>query len=312
MTVDDAKSRWAGPVVPVLTLFNDDLSLDLDGLRTNMRYLLNAGAKVGNTVLLVCGAGGDFPVLTTAERKRVAETAMDEVGDRIPVIVGCEHTSTLTVVELARHAAEIGADAVQVCPPYYYTPSQDDIYYHFKVVSDAVDIGIVLYNTWWTAPNIGVEELERYTELEHLIGVKWSQPVPHAYMRGYDTFASRFAIIDNAVHHVYAHMQGAVAWISHVSNFWPQHDWAVLDLMNAGRYAEAQEKINTFNAAFRAFRAEMESLTGGEGHAIKKIMELVGLVGGPSRPPTRYVPLTEQQRATLSVALKGRIMDDED
>ncbi len=72
MTAGDAKRRWKGPVVPVLTIFNEDLSLDLEGLRANIRYLLDAGAHVGNIVLLVCGTGGDFAVLTTDERKQVA------------------------------------------------------------------------------------------------------------------------------------------------------------------------------------------------------------------------------------------------
>jgi len=307
VNVEQAKRRWSGPVVPVLTIFKDDLSLDLDGLRGNVRYLLEAGAEVGNTVLLVCGAGGDFPVLTTEERKTVAATVADEVGGRVPIIIGAEHTSTLTVIELARHALSIGADAVQVCPPYYYTPSKDDVFHHFRSVADAVDIGIVLYNTWWTAPNVEVEDLERLTSLENLIGVKWSAPVPSQYMAGYDRFAERLAIIDNGVHHVYSHMQGGVAWISHVSNFWPQHDWKVLELMRAGRYKEAQEKLNTFNADFRAFRAVMEAETGGEGHAIKKFMELVGLNGGPSRPPTRHVPMTGEQREKLSALLRERL-----
>jgi len=52
----------------------------------------------------------------------------------------------------------------------------------------------------------------------------------------------------------------------------------------------------------------MEAQTGGEGHAIKKIMELVGLAGGPSRPPTRYVPMSDEQRATLARLLEERIM----
>lgn len=308
MTVEEAKRRWKGAVVPVLTIFKDDLSLDLEGLRGNIHYLLDVGARVGNMVLLVCGAGGDFPVLTTHERKQVAESVADEVRGRVPIIVGAEHTSTLEVIELARHAVEIGADAIQVCPPYYYTPSHEDIFHHFEVISDSVEIGIVVYNTWWTAPNIGLEGLERLATLKNLIGVKWSAPEPAEYMMGYDRFADRLAMIDNGVHHVYSHMQGGVAWISHVSNFWPQHDWSILELMEAGQYKEAQDTINEFNADFRAFRAEMEAQTGGEGHAIKKIMELVGLAGGPSRPPTRYVPMSDEQRATLARLLEERIM----
>lgn len=308
MTFEDAKRRWAGPVVPVLTIFKDDMSLDLEGLRSNVRYLLDAGAKVGNTVLLVCGAGGDFAVLTTDERKVVAQTVAEEVAGQIPIIIGCEHTSTLEVVDLAGHARSLGVDAIQVCPPYYYTPSPDDVFHHFKHVSDSVDIGIVVYNTWWTAPNLGVDGLERLADLEHLIGAKWSCPVNSEYQLGYDRLAERLAFIDNMVNHVYCHMQGGVAWISHVSNFWPQHDWEILKLMDAGEYRKAQEKINVFNAEFRAFRRQMESQTGGEGHAIKKIMEMVGLVGGPSRPPTRYVPMTDAQRESLAQVLRQRIM----
>lgn len=308
MTIEEAKRRWKGPVVPVLTIFKDDLSLDLAGLKTNLRYLLDTGARVGNAVLLVCGAGGDFPVLTTEERKQVARTVTDEVQGSVPIIIGVEHTSTLACVELARHAVEIGADAVQANPPYYYTASPEDTFHHFKVISDSVDIGIVVYNTYWTAPNIELDDMARLLSLNNVIGIKWAAPSQDEYQRGYDRFAQCAAIIDNAVHHVYAHMHGAVGWISHISNFWPQHDWEILQLMEAGEYRKAQDKINSFNSAFREFRAEMEAQTGGEGHAIKKIMELVGLVGGPSRPPTRYVPMTQQQRRTLSPLLKDRIM----
>jgi len=309
MTVEEAKSRWKGPVVPVLTIFNEDLSLDLEGLRGNIRYLLDAGAQVGNMVLLVCGAGGDFPVLTTDERKEVAETVADEVQGRVPIIVGAEHTSTLTCVELGRHALEIGADAIQVNPPYYHTPSLEDIFYHFEVISDSVDIGIVVYNTYWTALNIGLEGLERLASLENLIGVKWAAPSLTEYKMGYEQFADQLAFIDNGGDFVFAHKQGGVAWISHVSNFWPQHDWRILELMDAGRYEEAEEVISGFNVAFQAFRDEMQAQTSGEGHAIKKIMELVGLTGGPSRPPTRYIPMTDQQRTTLSGLLRERIVD---
>ena len=308
MTVDEVKRRWKGPVVPVLTVFSDDLSLDLDGLRTNVRYLLDAGARVGNTVLLVCGAGGDFPVLTTEERKQVAETVAGEVQGRVPIIVGVEHTSTLICVELARHAVEIGADAVQVCPPYYYTPSPEDVFHHFQVISDSADIGIVVYNTFWTAPNIGLESMERLLSLSNVIAIKWSAPSECEYRKGYELFAERAAIIENGRSHVDSHRRGAVGWISHVSNFWPQHDWRILDLMQAGEYQKAQDKIDAFNSAFREFRAEMEAQTSGEGHAIKQIMELVGLVGGPSRPPTRYVPMTARQSESLSRLLKDRIM----
>ena len=80
-------------------------------------------------------------------------------------------------------------------------------------------------------------------------------------------------------------------------------------LLDAGRYQEAPEKITGFNATFRAFRAEMEVRTSGEAHAIKKIMGLVGLTGGPSRPPTHYIPMTDQQRATLSGLLREGISD---
>jgi len=66
--------------------------------------------------------------------------------------------------------------------------------------------------------------------------------------------------------------------------------------------------VDRFNAEFLAFRAEMARQTGGEGHAIKKLMELVGLAGGPSRPPTRYVPMAGEQRTRLAELLRERIM----
>ncbi|MCZ6671770.1 MAG: dihydrodipicolinate synthase family protein [Verrucomicrobia bacterium] len=78
--------------------------------------------KKGVSGFYVCGSTGEGPTLTESERKSVAEVSVAATAGRKPVVVQVGSNSQLTACELARHAAEIGADAISAVPPYYFKP----------------------------------------------------------------------------------------------------------------------------------------------------------------------------------------------
>src|SRR5690348_899472 len=90
ITPEEARARWRGVVAPLVTPFAADGSLDLRSLQANVQWLLDRGARQGNTILLVAGSGGDFTSMTLEERKEVIKVVAEVAAGRLPIIAGAQ------------------------------------------------------------------------------------------------------------------------------------------------------------------------------------------------------------------------------
>jgi dihydrodipicolinate synthase/N-acetylneuraminate lyase len=271
-------------------LFRDgDLELNLPGVRRHVRFLLDGGVRTGNGVLLACGAAGGFPTLSTDERLRVAEAVLEEAGGKVGVILGAQGTDQREVVALTRAADRLGALAVQVSPPYYHPPTDDDVYEFIAAVAGAADVGVVLYATHWQGYQVSPELIDRLAELPNMAALKWAAPGAYAYDRGLRLFADRLCVIDNQLEFVHSHMLGACGINTHPTNYWPEWGVRLWGLLEAGRYRDAQDEIKRVLIPYYDLAVEVERFTGGEGHLDKLCLELVGLDSSRCRPPTRDI-----------------------
>lgn len=288
-----------GCYVTVPTCFRDaDLSVDAGAIRRHVRFLVDGGIVRGSGVLLAGGAAGDFSTLTREERIEVADAVVREADGRVPVVMGVQTTSTLELCELVRAAADLGADFVQVSPPFYFAHTEADFYEHVAAVAD-VDIGIVLYNTFWTSSGLSRAGIERLLELPNVVGLKWSAPDLGfmEFEQAMTRFADRVAVIDNQLRPVASHMLGARALEVHVCNYWPQWGVGLWERLESHRYEEAQRELVRVAMPFMELWQEIEDFTAGDGHLDKLCMELVGLGSSRSRPPTRDVRERFRERA---------------
>jgi dihydrodipicolinate synthase/N-acetylneuraminate lyase len=292
MDRETSRSRLRGCYVTLPTLFHDeDLAVDLPAMRRHVRFLIEGGVETGTGVLLAGGGAGDFSTLTFDERVRVAEAAVEEANGRVPVVMGAQTTSTLELVELTRAAERIGADYVQVSPPYYFQHTDEDLYEHVKAAAEAADVGIIVYNTLWTSSSISSNVLERLAQLPNVVGLKWTA-ADTGFMEFEETvrrFAEAFSIIDNQLRFVTSHMLGARAIEVHVCNYWPEWGVRLWNLLEGRDYVEAQTELVRVAMPFMVLWREMEQYTGGDGYLDKLCMELVGFTSSRSRPPTRDV-----------------------
>jgi 4-hydroxy-tetrahydrodipicolinate synthase len=131
-----------GITTALTTPFNNDLSLDLFGLRANIRHQLAAGIH-GFCPL---GGTGEPLSLTTDEQHRVIDATLDEVSGKGHVIVGCLLASQPEIIGLGKYAKEAGADAIMVIPPYFYWAKPRHIRRHFEDIAAAIDLPMVLFN----------------------------------------------------------------------------------------------------------------------------------------------------------------------
>ncbi len=119
MDFQKLRDNLCGCYVTVPTMFHDDgLELNIEATAQHVQFLLDGGIKAGTGVLLAGGAAGDFSTMSIAERIQVGEAVVKAADGRIPVAMGAQTTSTRELIELARAAADLGADYIQVSPPF--------------------------------------------------------------------------------------------------------------------------------------------------------------------------------------------------
>ncbi|SEK10396.1 L-2-keto-3-deoxyarabonate dehydratase [Marinovum algicola] len=135
-------TRWRGVYVIVTTPFDDDLNLDLDGLRNVVRFNLKCGVHG----LVAPANASEVAYLSDAERKQVVQTITDEAGGRVPVIAGVSSSCAKLAVAHARVAQDEGADGILAMPPTFQRATQPEIVDYFRQIAAATRLPIMLQN----------------------------------------------------------------------------------------------------------------------------------------------------------------------
>ncbi len=137
------------------------------------KRLIEFQIKNGISGIVPCGTTGESATLSLEEHERVVELTVETVNGRIPVVAGTGSNCTAEAITLTRHAKQAGVDGVLLISPYYNKPTQRGLYEHFKAISEAVDIPIVLYNiASRTGVNILPETVARLAEFKNIAAIK--------------------------------------------------------------------------------------------------------------------------------------------
>jgi 4-hydroxy-tetrahydrodipicolinate synthase len=137
------------------------------------RKLVDWQIKEGSHGLVPVGTTGESPTLSHDEHKRVIELCIEVAAKRVPVIAGAGSNSTSEAIDFTKHAKKAGAAAVLHSTGYYNKPTQEGLYLHFKAISDAVDLPIVVYNVpVRTIVDISAATFARIAELKNVCGIK--------------------------------------------------------------------------------------------------------------------------------------------
>jgi 4-hydroxy-tetrahydrodipicolinate synthase len=101
--------------------------------------------------IIILGTTGEFLTLTEDERGEFVEATVKHIAGRIPVMVGSMNAYTPNAVRYSRQAQDLGADGLMIIPPYYYTPTDDEIFNYYKAICEGCDLPIMLYNNPFTS-----------------------------------------------------------------------------------------------------------------------------------------------------------------
>ena len=168
-----AQEHFRGIFAAGMTPFKANGSTDEAGLRRNLHHWID---DLGISGLFVNGKQGEFFSMTLAERKRQFEIVVEEVGDSCRTIMSCSDENLDTVLELGRHAQNIGADWIIVhAPPLYFHSNVDAVLKeYYRYIAEQLDIGIAI----WHQPDynyiVEPEVCRDISEIQNIVAIKYS------------------------------------------------------------------------------------------------------------------------------------------
>ncbi len=285
--------QFAGLTVALVTPLKDG-QIDEDALRKLVDFQVEAGTESVSPV----GTTGESPTLTHEEHERVISIVCEQAAGRVNVMAGTGSNSTAEAIRLTKFAKSAGADAALLVAPYYNKPTQEGFFQHYKAVSEAVDIPIVLYNIpGRTAKNVEAETVARIAEAcPNVVAVKESTG-------SMDQASQTLSLSDLTVLSGDDSLTlpllalGGSGVVSVVGNIGPQDVRAMIASWNAGEIAKAQE---LHHKLFPLCRDLLGIAT--NPIPIKEAMAELGRDTGEVRLP--MTPLDANQRAALRATLK--------
>ncbi|HEX8665449.1 MAG TPA: dihydrodipicolinate synthase family protein [Beijerinckiaceae bacterium] len=239
-----ARIGWEGVFPAVTTQFRDDLSLDVEATARVMDALVRDGVSG----LIVCGTVGENTSLARSEKVAVMEAAKDVAKGRVPVIAGIAEFTTAFACETAREAARVGVDGVMVMPALVYASKPHETAAHFRTVSKATDLPVMVYNNPPIYRNdVTPDILASLADCDTVVCFKDSSGDTRRFIDTRARVGDRFVLfagLDDVV--VESVMVGAVGWVSGMSNAFPREGETLFRLARAGHFAEAMPLYEWF------------------------------------------------------------------
>jgi 4-hydroxy-tetrahydrodipicolinate synthase len=290
------KFDLGGIITPVVTPFTADEDLDLPRLRSHLDHLIKSGVKG----IFPLGTAGEFALLGPKERDAVIKATVDQVNGRVPVLAGVSDPGTRNVVEYAKRAADLGADAVVVTAPYYVKTDDEGVYQHYRTVAESVDVPVVVYNIPSTTGRlIDVGLAKRICEIDSVIGMKFTTDDLSLFIRMVSSVGAKVPVMIGSDSLIFSALGvGAAGAVVGSSNVFPALTVEIYDSYRKGDLDQAWE------AQMRLMPFVDSMFLGTFPAALKEALALMGKSVGPVRMP--LVPLGDQDREKLRMSL-GRL-----
>ena len=273
--------HFRGSYTVAVTPFTEDLSnIDFEAWRNFLDWQLNIGVPG----IIILGTTGEFLTIRDEERQAFVESTVQHVNQRVPVLVGTMHAHTPTAVRYSKEAEELGADGLMILPPYYYTPTHEEIYNYYKAICEKVSLPIMLYNYPFTSnidmPTRLVADLTKSFEQ-----VRYIKEASMDAARVFDIIEATDGVMNVFAGErvVESYLMGAVGYVNPYGNYIPRASSRFCEMMINGQVTEAKEIQHSIDT--------MQEVIG-EGHPTyghqcysKALARAVGYPVGDVRPP---------------------------
>jgi 4-hydroxy-tetrahydrodipicolinate synthase len=281
----------------MVTPMTADGAVDYAGAARLAEHLVT---DMRNDGLVISGTTGESPTTSDAEKDRLLRTVIEAVGDRACVVAGVGTNDTRHTCELARQAEEAGADALLVVTPYYNKPPQNGLFAHFTAVADATDLPVMLYDIpGRTGIPIATETLLRLAQHPRIVAVKDAKGdfgAGSTVMLGTDL---AFYSGDDIVNLPWLSL-GAVGFVSVVGHVVGDRLHEMIDAYLAGDVAGALRHHRELMPVYTGIMTRTQGVI-----ATKAALALLGLPGGPVRPPLADATAAEIDKLRTDLVAGG-------
>ena len=284
-------SKFKHVTVALNTPFAADGSVDVNAVKAVSRYFRDKGIKQ----MYVCGSTGEGFLLDTEERKLVAETVVNEVGQDMNIIVHVGCPDTRHSCELAAHAEKIGV---------YYHLGEESVYRHWTAITEAADLPFFIYNIpQLTSFNLSMNLFNRMLENPRVAGIKCSSDPAQDILRFKQAGGKDF-IVFNGPDEQYAagRLLGADAGIGGTYGAMPELYMKIDELIDRGEWEKAAQVQNLVTPLIYRL-CSFPSMHG----AVKGIISLDGCPMGDPRLPFLPVALDDPKLVQLYHDIKAAI-----
>ena len=294
MDPNTLRSKLSGVIAFPVTPFKEDLSLDLPALHQNLTHLL----QYQICAIVAAGGTGELYSLTPAEYTRVIELTALAVEDRVPVIAGVGFGQRLAV-EMAQAAEKVGADGILAFPPYYPQAEDEGLFEYYRAIGEATRLGMLIYSRDWASFSPAM--VERLSAIPTLIGWKDGHADIRRLQMIMNHVGDRLQWIGGAGDDMVAayFSIGVTTFTSSIATVAPRLSLRLWELADAGDWEALNGLLERCVVPLYALRARRK---GYEVSAMKAMMDMIGLNGGPVRPPLVNVKPDEEDELRTILA----------
>jgi len=289
-----------GIIPPVATPMQANEDLDLPRFRWFLDHLIEQGVHG----LFVLGTNSEFYALDEREKQLVIATAVEHVGKRVPVFAGTGAETTREAIRLTKIAEREGADGVSVITPYFISPTQQEIYDHYRRIAETTSLPVILYNNPSTCGGlkIDVETVARLAQVSNILGIKDSSgdlQNTNEYVR---VAPLRFSVMQGRDTLIYPSLLfGARGAVPASANVAPALAVKIFEAFERGDHASAKAAQLRLNP----IRLSLNLGTGPGG--VKAALDLLGMSLGPSRSPIASLSTEKKEKMRAALVQAGLV-----
>ncbi|WP_061935170.1 4-hydroxy-tetrahydrodipicolinate synthase [Aureimonas sp. AU22] len=278
---------FRGVYTVMITPFDKAGRLDVETLETFTDWQIREGIHG----LIPLGSTGEFLSLSEEERIQVAKTVIDTAAGRVPVLIGTGAEDTREAVRLTRQAEELGADGVMIIPPFYSTPTDDELVHHYRTIAAATRLPIMVYNNPATA-NVDLKPdlVARIAEIEGCDYIKEST-LEVTRVRDIIRKAGRNMTVFGGILGFESFVEGAEGWVAVASNVAPRQMARIFELV------KDENRVPEAHALYLEWLPLIEAV-GGHLYVggTKALLGHMGFAVGQPRPPRLPLPAADDAR----------------
>lgn len=285
---------WRGTYTVLITPFTaDGGAVDVPALR----QLVNWQIEQGIHGLIPLGSTGEFLSMTPDERRLVIETCVTAAAGRVPVLIGTGAEWTREAVANAREAEQMGADGVMVIPPYYSSPTEDELFEHYRRIGEAISMPVMIYNNPATA-NVDLTPpiVARLSQIDNVRYIKESTLEVTRVRDIIELCGERMTVFAGILGYE-SFWLGAQGWVAVCSNLIPR---------DSARLFELVADHGDQPAALQLYRRILPIVRWVGGHryvaASKAGLAMMGLPVGAPRSPRLPLPAADLQGLRADLA----------